>query len=79
MTEGSKMTFSTSLKGIVSQVLADEEAPASEYRKDDHIEAILTPTGVISRMTQDVYSMLFGNKVLIEVGKQIREIMDDKR
>lgn len=74
MGKGDKLTFSTALKGVVSKVLKDSEAPISDYRPDEHIEAILTPTGIISRMTSDIYSMTFGNKVLIECGKQIREI-----
>jgi hypothetical protein len=77
MGEGDKMVFSTALKGVVSQTMADEESPLTEYRQDEHIEAIITPTGIISRMTADVYSMLFGNKVLVELGKQIKDIMDE--
>lgn len=79
MGAGDKLTFSTALKGIVSRVLSDEEAPVSEYREDEKIEAILTPTGTISRMTNDIFAMVSSNKVLIELGKQIKEIMEDKR
>jgi hypothetical protein len=79
MGEGDKLVYSTALKGVISQVLADEEAPMPEYRETDPIEAIITPTGIISRMTMDIYSMLYSNKVLVELGKQIKEIMDDER
>jgi hypothetical protein len=79
MGEGDKLVYSTALKGVISQVLADEEAPVSEYRKEEHVEAVLTPTGIISRMTLDIYSMLYGNKVMVELGRQIKEIMDDER
>jgi len=79
MAEGDKLTYSTALKGVVSRRLSEDEAPLPEYRPDETIEAILTPTGIISRMTADIYSMLYGNKVLIELGKQIKEIMEDKR
>jgi hypothetical protein len=61
---------------VVSQVIASTEAPLTEYRRNDPIEAIITPTGIISRMTLDIYSMLYSNKVLVELGKQIKEIMD---
>jgi DNA-directed RNA polymerase beta subunit len=76
MGEGDKLVYSTALKGVVSQVIASSEAPLSEHRKDEPVEAILTPTGIISRMTLDIYSMLYSNKVLVELGKQIKEIMD---
>jgi succinate dehydrogenase flavin-adding protein (antitoxin of CptAB toxin-antitoxin module) len=79
MSEGDKLTYSTALKGIISKRLSNDEAPISEHREDEVIEAIVTPTGIISRMTADIYSMLYGNKVLVELGKQIKEIMEDKR
>ena len=79
MNAGDKMTFNTALKAVIARTVSIDESPITEYRQDEHVEAILTPTGVISRMTGDVYSMLYGNKVLIEVGKQIKEIMNDKR
>lgn len=74
MSVGDKLTYSTALKGVVSKVLKNSEAPLCEHRPEEHIEAILTPTGVISRMTLDIYQMLYSNKVLVECGKQIREI-----
>ena len=63
---------------LFSRVLRDDEAPIADYRPEDVVEAILTPTGVISRMTLDIYYMLYGNKVLVELGKQIREIWKDE-
>lgn len=77
MGKGDKLTFSTALKGVVSKVLKKSEAPISDYRPEEPIEAVLTPTGIISRMTSDIYSMTFGNKVLIECGKQVREIWNE--
>lgn len=79
MGNGDKLTYSTALKGIISKTFKDTEAPISEHRPEEHVEAILTPTGIISRMTSDIYMMLFGNKVLVELGKQIREIWNDDR
>lgn len=76
---GDKLTYNTALKGIVSRVLSNEEAPMTEYRSEEPIEGVLTPTGVISRMTSDIYKLLFSNKVLVELGKQIREIWRGER
>lgn len=59
LAQGDKLTFSTALKGVVSKVLSNDEAPISDYRPEEHIEGILTPTGIISRMTSDIYSMTF--------------------
>ena len=74
---GDKLTFQTALKGVVSKVFSEEESPISEYRSENNVEAILTPTGVISRMTLDIYSNLYINKVLIELGQQIKEIWNE--
>lgn len=73
---GDKITYQTALKGVISKVFAKEETPISEYRTEELINGILTPTGIISRMTSDIYSLLYMNKVLVEVGKQIREIWE---
>lgn len=79
MGKGDKLTFSTALKGVISKVLKEDETPLSEYRPEDPVEAILAATGYISRMCGDIYLMCGGNKVLVELGKQIREIWNDKR
>ena len=73
---GDKIAFTTALKGVVSKLLSKEEAPTSEYRPEDKIEAIMTPTGIISRMTADIYPIMYSNKVLVELGKQIKEIYE---
>ena len=75
---GDKLSFDTALKGVVSNVLNDSEAPYSEYRPEEEIESILTPTGVFSRMTHDIFYLLFANKLLIELGRQIGDIRDGK-
>lgn len=73
---GDKIAFTTALKGITSKVISEDEAPVPEYRPEDRIEAIMTPTGIISRMTADIYKILYSNKVLVELGKQIRDILE---
>ena len=76
---GDKITYSTALKGVVSKVVSDDEAPVSDYRPDEHIEGVLTPVGIVGRMTLDIYQLLYTNKVLVELGKQIREIWKGER
>lgn len=71
---GSKVTFDTALKGIISRVLDDNQAPYSEYRPDEEISAIMSPTGYYSRKTGSIYYLMYTNKALIELGKQIKDI-----
>lgn len=76
---GDKLSYDTALKGVISNVLDDNEAPYSEHRPEEEIECVLTPTGVFSRMTHDIFYLMFTNKLLIELGRQIGEIRDGKR
>ena len=71
---GDKVAFETALKTICSKVIPNNEAPNSEYRPDEHIDAIFSPLSVISRMTTDVYYKLYTNKILVELKKQCKEI-----
>lgn len=75
MNSGSKGTFTTALKFVTSRRLTNDEAPISEYDKENIIEALLTPTGVISRMTLDIFSVLYSNKVLIDLRNKIVDIV----
>lgn len=76
---GDKLSYDTALKGVISNVLDDEQAPYSEHRPEEEIESVLTPTGVFSRMTHDIFYLMFTNKLLIELGRQIGEIRDGKK
>lgn len=75
MNSGSKGTFTTALKFVTSRRLTNDEAPISEYDKNNIIEAILSSTGIISRMTLDIFAILYSNKVLIELRDQIVDIV----
>ena len=70
---GDKVTYSVALKGIVTKVASAEEAPRSEFRKNEIIDGCSAASGVPSRMTMDVFSQLYGNKLLIELGRWIHE------
>ena len=66
------------LKGVISNLLSEESAPYSELNPKEEIEAILTPTGVFSRMTFDVFFNIAANKLLVELGRKIADIRDGK-
>jgi len=75
---GDKITYYTALKGVIGSVIPADEAPFSEYRQEEPIDAILTPFSVISRMTNSIFYMMWSNKVLIELKRQIGEIYGEK-
>ena len=73
MTIGDKLVYGTALKGIITKVASEEEAPRSEFRKDEIIDGCLASSGVPSRMTMDIFSMGYANKALVELGRWIHE------
>ena len=70
---GDKISFYTSLKSIISDVIKTGEEPYSEYHPDDNIDAIISPMSIVSRMTEDIYLSLFTNKCLIELKRQLKD------
>jgi len=74
---GDKITFSVALKTTISKVVPDKEAPYSDYHKDERIDAIISPLSVISRMTTDVFNIMYLNKVLIELKNKALETYFD--
>ena len=71
---GDKISFYTSLKTIICDIIKKGEEPISEYHKDEIIEAILSPISIAGRQTADIYYAMFSNKALIELKRQIKEI-----
>lgn len=70
---GDKVSFYTALKTVVSDVFPEDQSPYSEFRPDEEIEAVLSPLSVVSRMTVDVFLMMYGNKALLELKRNIAD------
>lgn len=68
-------SFYTALKTVISDVIPSTQHPYTKDNKDEEIEAILSPLSIVSRMVPDVYQMMMGNKVLIELKRQIKDIV----
>ena len=71
---GDKVAFQTAIKTIISEIIGYGEEPFTPYRKDENIDAFFSPLSVVSRMTMDIFNLLYGNKVLIELKRQVKEI-----
>jgi hypothetical protein len=72
---GDKIIYGTALKTIVSKVLEKDETPYSEYRPEESVEAVLSPLSINSRMTLDVFITGYISKGLIELKRQIKEML----
>lgn len=71
---GDKIVYGTAIKTIVSDVLPLGEEPFSEKHPDEKIEAVFSPMSVVSRMTTDILNIMYTNKLIIEMKKQMKKI-----
>jgi len=74
---GDKVVFDTSLKSIIGKTIDSSKAPTTVRNTDEEISAIVSPLSIVSRMTTDVYSKLYLNKVLIELKDEVRKIVEE--
>jgi len=74
---GDKITFQGACKTIVTETIKDDEAPYSDFRKDEPIDAIFSPLSLVTRMIVDLPNNMLGNKALIELKKKIQEIYNE--
>ena len=70
---GGKISFFSACKAIISEVIADDEAPTSEYRSENVVEAVLSPMSLIARNVPDLPLLGFSNKVILELKFQCLE------
>jgi len=73
---GNKVTFQSACKTIVSDIIEKGKEPYSEHRKDEVIDGIVSPLSIVSRMTTDLYNLLYCQKVLVELKEQVRDIYE---
>ena len=71
--KGDKNTNYCALKGVTSHVIPEGQEPFSESRPDEEISAFIAPLSILSRKTPSIFTNLFGNKVLIELKRKLKE------
>lgn len=72
--KGDKICANFALKGVCSHVIDEGLEPYSEYRPDEEISTIIAPLAVAARKTPSIFLAMFGNKLLIEAKRQLRDI-----
>ena len=63
-------------KGICSHVFDEGMEPYSEYRPDEVIDTIVAPLAVSARKVPEIFLTIFGNKVMIELKRKLKEIYE---
>ena len=72
--KGDKIVANFALKGVTSHVIEEGYEPYSEYRPDEEISTIIAPLAVAARKTPSIFIAMFGNKLLIEAKRQLKDI-----
>ena len=75
---GDKLTAYCALKAVIADTIPEIEAPISEYRPDEHVQLLFSSLSIISRMTNSIYYDLYLNKGLLELKRQISEMIGIK-
>lgn len=61
-------------KGIISHVFEEGMEPYSEYRPEEPIDTIVAPLAVAARKVPAIFLTIFGNKLLIELKQQLKDL-----
>lgn len=75
---GDKFVVQSALKGVSKGVIPKELTPTSEFRPDEPIDIFLTVSSVNARMVTSIQKSGNINKGLIELDRQVKEIMGIK-
>ena len=73
---GDKIIYHTALKTEICKVLPKGLEPYSEFRPEEEVSAFLSPISTMARITKSIEPQLFGNKVLIELKRKVKEIYE---
>ena len=74
--KGDKVCANFALKGVCSHVIEEGYEPYSEYRPDEEISTIIAPLSVAARKVPSIFLAMFGNKLLIELKKQLKDMYE---
>lgn len=72
---GDKISNDTALKCTICEIVPEGKEAYSEYRPDEEVSTFITPISELGRMTKSIEPNMFGNKVLIELKRQISDIV----
>jgi hypothetical protein len=72
---GDKLVAQSANKGVVKGIFPEGLAPFSEYRPEEQIHALFAARSFNARMVTSVWSSGAINKVMIELDRQVKEIM----
>jgi hypothetical protein len=77
MSVGDKCVAYGACKQITSEVIPEGLEPYGEYRPDEEISMFQAPSSILKRMVPSLILTASGNKVLIELKRQIKQLWEN--
>ena len=77
VSNGDKLCDFSALKGVVSYIFPEGKEPKSEFRPEEEIGTILPESSVLARKTPSIILNLWGNKMIIEMKRKLKEMYDN--
>ena len=76
---GDKIVFFSALKTIITNVIPEGQEAYTAFRPDEKIGAVLSCNSIIARGIVSCQYMIMGNKLLIELSRQLKDIYEGKK
>lgn len=76
---GDKIVFFSALKTIITNVIPEGQEAYTAFRPDEKIGAVLSCHSIIARGIVSCQYMMMGNKLLIELSRQLKDIYEGKK
>jgi hypothetical protein len=74
---GDKACFAIAVKTIAAEILEDGMEPFSEYKPEEHIDALVSPLSLVSRMVPDLHILGLSNKVILSLEEQVIALLEE--
>ena len=72
----SKIAYFAGLKTTIGEIIEPGYEPWSEYRPYEEVSSMIASNSILKRMTPSILLSCFGNKILIELKRHLKEIYD---
>ncbi len=76
---GDKIVYFSALKTIITNVIPEGQEAYTLFRPEEKIGAVLSCNSIIARGIVSCQYMLMGNKLLIELSRQLKDIYEGKK
>jgi hypothetical protein len=71
---GSKLANFSPLKNETGEIIPAGYEPKSEFRPEENVETVISPSSILARMVGSVYPTIFGNKIIIELKRKLYDM-----